>query len=185
MSLLSELGKRVGISKESQRRLTGQVPLVGPLLQGRGNAPQVPTPQGPGGSSTVFGGTITLPGGISIGGGFGTGRNTPLGHNPGGNGAGACGSSCPSGYRLNKAGWHYVNGQRVFSAAGTRCVRSRKMDPMNVSALKRADRRIESFSGISRKVLKSLGYAVSKSRGPGASTGVPSRGKKKGGCGCK
>jgi hypothetical protein len=42
----------------------------------------------------------------------------------------------------------------------------RRMNPMNVKALKRADRRICSFAGISRGVLRDLGYSVTSTRKP-------------------
>lgn len=40
----------------------------------------------------------------------------------------------------------------------------RRMNPMNVKALRRADRRVCAFAGISRGVLRDLGYQVSSTR---------------------
>ena len=52
-----------------------------------------------------------------------------------------------------------------WQAPGTWCVRSRHMNPLNVKALRRADRRAHSFLRISRKLVKHFVAKQPKGRG--------------------
>ncbi len=57
-------------------------------------------------------------------------------------GAVGTGLACPAGYKANKSDYHLKDG--TFIAAGSRCVRIRRRNPLNVRAADRAIGRIES-----------------------------------------
>lgn len=65
---------------------------------------------------------------------------------------------CASGFHLNKSDYFLKNG--TFIAAGTKCVRNRKMNPGNSRALRRGVRRSEAFVGLARRALKGTGKKV-------------------------
>lgn len=81
------------------------------------------------------------------------------------------GGACGSGYHLNKS-YSYAKGM----PAGSFCTKARRMNPGNVKALRRADRRIDRFVGIARSALKHTNYkVVSRSAGRRGSRGVITR----------
>lgn len=91
--------------------------------------------------------SITLPGGTTI---------SPTAILPGGapfiqTAMTQVGGACPKGYRLNKSTYFLLNGTRV--PAGTRCVRYRSMNPLNVRALRKGVRRAEGFVRIARRTV--------------------------------
>ncbi len=59
------------------------------------------------------------------------------------------GGGCPSGFRANKSDYFLKNG--TFVAAGTRCVRIRRINPANGRAVRRAIRRENAFIGMAVK----------------------------------
>ena len=58
----------------------------------------------------------------------------------------------PRGYRYNKSGYYTKDGQ--YHAPGTRLVRTRRRNPANARALRRALSRAEAFGGIVKRVRK-------------------------------
>jgi len=59
------------------------------------------------------------------------------------------GAACPSGFRLNKSAYFLKDG--TFVAPGSRCVRSRRINPANGKAVRRAIRRENAFIGMAVK----------------------------------
>lgn len=89
---------------------------------------------------------------------------------PGGNGTGHL---VPAGYHYNKALRRYeiaeaqgreVQDPRDEPRVKNELVRNRSMNPLNPRALARANRRVMSFAGISRGMLRQLGFTVSSTR---------------------
>jgi len=59
------------------------------------------------------------------------------------------GGGCPSGFRPNKSAYFLKDG--TFVAPGSRCVRSRRINPANGKAVRRAIRRENAFIGMAVK----------------------------------
>jgi len=59
------------------------------------------------------------------------------------------GGGCPSGFRPNKSAYFLKDG--TFVAPGTRCVKSRRINPANGKAVRRAIRRENAFIGMAVK----------------------------------
>jgi hypothetical protein len=75
---------------------------------------------------------------------------------------------CPSGFRPNKSAYFLRDGSYV--PAGTRCVRSRRMNVANPKALRKGIRRMRGFAKLSRTVIRFVspkparGRAIGKTR---------------------
>lgn len=68
-------------------------------------------------------------------------------------------AGCYPGYHLNKTDHYNRTG---FVAAGSTCVKNRRMNPANPKALRRAIRRERAFIGLARRTLKGTGYTIKK-----------------------
>jgi hypothetical protein len=119
------------------------------------------------GTVSVGGGTgITIrPPGTPVNGGFGPGF-AQFGGVTSGSSTSAPGACVPGmpGVRLNKTGYHLRDG--TFIAPGTKCVRSRRRNPLNPRALSKALSRVTSFKKAatvaSRITIRSAGCARCK-----------------------
>lgn len=80
----------------------------------------------------------------------------------------APGMACPSGYHANKSDYFLKDG--TYVAEGTRCVRNRRMNPLNPRALRRGISRQKGFIGLAKKAMKGTNYTVTtrgaRSRAP-------------------
>lgn len=139
---------------------------IGDAINGPQGGPQTPVPTG---GSTAGMGVF----------GFTGGQTTPS-PGPSSNGTGCgCKSGCKGdtcssmygcGSRLNKHWLAPTKGGcgRVahgWQAPGTWCVKRRHMNPLNIKALRRADRRAHSFLRISKKLVKHFVAKQPKGRG--------------------
>ena len=82
------------------------------------------------------------------------------------------------GTHLNKTTYTTRSG---IVPAGTRCVKNRRMNPLNPSALSRSMRRVASFSRATRSIERELGK-LGRAHGPRPRAVASRRGKS---CGCK
>jgi len=83
--------------------------------------------------------------------------------------AAAIGLVCPPGERPNKSRYHLLSGQLV--EPGTRCVKSRRIDVGNATALRRSIRRENGFAKLAKRVLRGSRFKVTSAsagtrRGP-------------------
>lgn len=96
---------------------------------------------------TGIGGRIQLPTGIGLGGGISFGPPVAQPRGPGA--LAPTDDGCPKGYRRNRS--DYFTKTEGFVPAGSKCVRIRRTNPANASALRRAQRREEGFIRLARK----------------------------------
>jgi hypothetical protein len=75
----------------------------------------------------------------------------------------ACEDGCPKGYHLNKSSYFTREG---FVAAGTKCVKNRRMNVVNPKALRRGIRRAKGAVKLLKKSAGSMGYSVVAKRAP-------------------
>lgn len=83
--------------------------------------------------------------------------------------AAATGLVCPPGERPNKSRYHLLNGTLV--EPGTRCVKSRRIDVGNATALRRSIRRENGFAKLAKRALRGSRFKVTSAsagtrRGP-------------------
>lgn len=173
---LGGLATSTGIIKTASVSRTAPIT---PVLRG---AQQIPL-QTTGRAMPGTGVQVQLPsvgsGGIDLGrfsaGSFGpmTGGGTPMV-------AGPNGQLCQvKGYHLNKSGYHTAQG---YVPAGAKCVKNRRMNPLNPRAASRAMRRLDGFSRAARCVEKQLVKMARKNVGRGGGYSRSKGGCKSGGC---
>lgn len=184
----SFIGSLLGGIGKVATGIAGSLPIVGGAVQGIetlfGGHHSSPPPSGSGGvvlgPGAASGGTITLPGGISISGGGGISLGGGAGGGSFGSGVpattpGTALATCtPRGYHLNKRGYYTAHG---YVAPHTKLVRNRRRNDLNGRALNRALSRVEGYEHVRHRVERALNK-IARGRGVHHRSAAAPRGKK-------